>query len=73
MKCEVCEKDNIKIMFIPERTWCGTSKLPDEFFRKSEFSLGWDYYAKFDLKQCICIECGYVWYEEAFKQVKESK
>ncbi|MFY4742557.1 hypothetical protein ACOTVT_03550 [Aliarcobacter butzleri] len=62
-KCKVCEQEDNEIKFIKEGTWCGTKKKPSEFFRKSEFDFGWDYYADFDLKEITC-KCGYVWYEK---------
>ena len=62
MNCKVCGSTEYSKQFLAKGTWCGTTKKPEEFFRKSEYDFGWDYYPKEDLRKCTC-KCGYEWYE----------
>lgn len=68
-KCKICGSNNYEKTFLKKGTWVGTKSHPLEFFRKSEFDFGWDYYAKEDLRVCLC-SCGYVWYESAVEPPK---
>ena len=63
-KCD-CGSSNIKKQFIEKGTWLGSSSsrmrrylLTDERFKTREYSLGFDFYAKEDMFQTTCRECG---------------
>ena len=62
--CTVCKSDKLSKKLLKDRVWMGTKKLPSEFFRRSEYDFGWDYYADGDILQTIC-ECGHSMYKKA--------
>lgn len=61
--CKVCNQYDNNIKFIKKDSYMGNNKLPVEFFRSSEYSFGWDYFAKYDIKKISC-KCGFIWYEK---------
>jgi len=61
----VCGSTEINKTFIQQGKWLGSSSssmriysLSDERFEIREYSLGFDFYAKTDLLQTNCKECG---------------
>lgn len=61
----VCGSTKINKKFIQQGKWLGSSSssmrrysLSDERFETREYSLGFDFYAKTDLLQTNCKECG---------------
>ena len=64
IKCD-CGSTSINKQFIESGKWLGSSSsrmrkysLTDERFTTREYSLGFDFYAKEDMFQTICLECG---------------
>lgn len=61
----VCGSTDIQKTFISEGKWLGSSSssmrrysLDDPRFRTSEYSLGFDFYAKTDMLKTNCNQCG---------------
>lgn len=61
-KCTACNCTLFEDTLLTEGTWMGTKPLPSEFFRKSEFDFGWDYYPRKDTLQSKCKNCGRISY-----------
>lgn len=64
IKCD-CGSNKINKTFIESGKWLGSSSsrmrkysLTDERFITREYSLGFDFYAKEDMFQTTCRECG---------------
>ena len=60
----VCGSKEFNKSFIEKGKWLGSSSssmrrysLNDERFKTSEYSLGFDFYAKTDLLETVCKEC----------------
>lgn len=63
-KC-ICGSTDLKIEFIQKGKWLGSSSssmrrynLDDTRFTTSEYSLGFDFYAKTDMLKTNCNQCG---------------
>ena len=65
MKCELCGCEDFEYKTIEKDTYIGTYniKVPKNFLRGEEFSLGTDYFAKEDFLKLTCKRCKKIYYK----------